>query len=240
MKQCDLETIYSDLASQVPTRTDGNGDICLSSRNLPLPPSEIATSELYIAKGENCYNIWYKVDSLHFYARKETYRHLGLLILSVLFHTEVSQVNIKLNHPHSHIKNLIIDFDSPDIDNLRLGYNTQPLGFIYYAHLTEKHPFDRCVLPEDLPCFELSNSKDVYCTDEDWQQRDTVTISGCDTGLAAFAELLLNISVPHSELDEIQLEGESGFRGVGISSAEVRLWLPGSFGWMKEHWQESD
>lgn len=238
MKQCDLEKIYSKLASQVPVRTDGNEAITLSSHNLPLPPSEIVTSELYIEKWKNSYNIWYVVDSLHFYASKETYRHLGLLILSVLFHTEVSQVNIKLNHPHSHIKSLIIDFDSPDIDGLMVGYTTQPLGFNYYAHLTEKHPFDSCVLPQDLPCFELSNSKNLYFTDEDWQQRDTVTISGNDTGLAAFAELLLNFSVPHSELDEIQLEGESGFRGVGISSAEVRLWLPGSFGWMEEHWQE--
>jgi len=44
--------------------------------------------------------------------------------------------------------------------------------------------------------------------------------------------------VPHDDLDEIQLEGESGFRGVGISSAEVSLFLPGHLAWTEEHWQE--
>ena len=94
-------------------------------------------------------------------------------------------------------------------------------------------------MPKDLASFELANSKNLNFTDEDWKERDTVRIHGSDTGLVAFAELLLNFSVSHNEQDEIQLEGESGFRGVGISSAEVQLFLPGHLAWTEEHWQGS-
>jgi len=239
MKQCDLQTIYSDLASQLPSRTDGNESITLSSENLPLPSFEMASENLYIVKVKHNYNNWFETDLLWFYARKETYRYLGLLILSVVFHQEASEVKVRLNHSYSEIKRLIVEYAPRSINNLTAGYHTQPFAFEYYPQLPAKHPFDRCVSPKDLPCFDLSNSTDLNFTDEDWKQRDTVKIFGSDVGLVTFAELLLNFSVPHNEQDEIQLEGESGFRGVGISSAEVSLFLPGHLAWTEEHWQES-
>lgn len=238
MKQCDLQTIYSDLALQIPTETGGYESITLSSENLPLPTFEMASGNLYIVKTKHNYNNWFEADLLWFYARKETYRHLGLLILSVVFHQQVSEVEVKINHPHSDIKRLIVEYAPHSINNLTAGYHTQPFAFEYYAQLIAKHPFDSCVLPKDLPCFELSNSTGLSSTDEDWKQRDTVKIFGSDTGLVGFAELLLNFSVLHNDLDEIQLEGESGFRGVGISSAEVGLFLPGHLAWTEEHWHE--
>jgi len=238
MKHCDLETIYSDLAVQLPSETDGYESITLSSENLPLPPFEMASDNLYVVKVKHTYNDWFEGDLLWFYARKETYRYLGLLILSVVFYQRVPKVEVKLNHSHSEIKSLIIEYAPRNINELTAGYHTQPFAFEYYAQLPAKHPFDRCVLPKDLPCFELSNSTDLNFTEEDWKQRDTVKIFGSDTGLVAFAELLLNFSVPHNEQDEVQLEGESGFRGVGISSAEVQLFLPGHLSWTEEHWQK--
>jgi len=238
MKQCDLQTVYSDIASQLPSQTDGNESITLSFANLPLPPSEITTDLLYILKGDHIYNDWFKVDMLLFFARKETYRYLGLLILSVIFH-RISEIEVRLNHPHSEIKSLIVEYAYRNIDNLTAGYHTQPFAFEYYPQLPAKHPFNRCVLPEHLACFELANSKNLNFTDDDWKQRDTVKIFGSDTGLVSFAELLLNLSVPHNEQDEFELEGESGFRGVGVGSAEARLFLPGHLAWTEEHWQES-
>lgn len=238
MKQCDLETIYSDLASQLPSRTDGNESITLSSENLPLPPSEMTTINLYILKAERTYNDWFKVDSLWFFAHKETYRQIGLLILSVIFH-RVSEIKVRLNHPHSEIKSLIVEYAYRNLDDLTAGYHTQPFAFEHYPQLPAKHPFDSCVSPIDLACFELSNSKDLNFTDDDWKQRDTVKIFGSDVGMVSFAELLLNLSVPHNEQDEFELEGESGFRGVGIGSAEVKLFLPNHLAWTEEHWQES-
>ncbi len=238
MKRCDLEIIYSALASQLPSLTDGNESIILSSENLPLPSAEMASDNLYILKVDHVYNDWFKVDMLWFFARKEIYRYLGLLILSVIFH-RVSEIKVRLNHPHSEIKSLIVEYAYRNINDLTDGYHTQPFAFKYYPQLPAKHPFDRCVLPKDLPCFELSNAKNLNFTDDDWKKRDTVRIFGSDTGLVLFAELLLNLSVSHNEQDEFELEGESGFRGVGISSAEVQLFLPGHLAWTEEHWQES-
>jgi hypothetical protein len=74
-------------------------------------------------------------------------------------------------------------------------------------------------------------------TDEEWNKRDTVKIFGKDTGMVLFAELLLNAALPQNEEDEYELEGEGGFRGVGINSAEVKLFLPGHIFWFDEHWQ---
>jgi len=239
MKQCNLETIYSNLASQLPSQTDGNESITLSFENLPLPPFEMESDKLYVLKAEHDYNDWFRVDALWFFAHKETYRYLGLLILSVVFHKQISEVEVRLNHLHSEIKTLIVEFAPRSIGELTAGYHTQPFAFEYYPQLPAKHPFDRCVLPTDLPCFELSNSTNLNFTDEDWKQRETVKIFGSDVGLVMFAELLLNLSLPHNEQDEFELEGESGFRGVGISSAEVKLFLPDSFAWTEEHWQES-
>jgi hypothetical protein len=51
--------------------------------------------------------------------------------------------------------------------------------------------------------------------------------------------LLLNISLPQSEQDEFELEYGSGFRGVGVNSAETRLFLPDHLFWTKEHWQDN-
>jgi hypothetical protein len=237
MKQCDLETIYSELASQLPTKTDGNECIALWSENLPLLPSQITTNNLYVKKGEHFYNDWFKVDNLHFFAHKETYRYLGLLILSVVFHQRIAEVEIRLNHQQSEIKSLIVENAPLDINQLPSGYHSQPFAFQYYPNLPARHPFDRCILPADLPCFELSNSTNLNFTDEDWKQRDTIRVFGSDAGMVLFAELLLNLSLQHNEQDEFELEGESGFRGVGISSAEVRLFLPNSLFWTEEHWQ---
>jgi len=239
MNQCDLATIYSDLASQLPSRSDGNENITLSSENLPLAHFEMASDNLYISKAEHYYNDWFRADALWFFARKETYRYLGLLILSVVFHQKVSEVEIKLNHPHSQIKSLIVENPPLDINKLPSGYYSQPFAFKYYPQFPAKHPFDRCILPADLPCFELSNSTNLNFTDEDWKQRDTVRIFGTDAGMVLFAELLLNLSLPNNKQDEFELEGESGFRGVGISSAEVKLFLPGNLAWTEEHWEES-
>ena len=237
MKKCDLETTYSDLASQLPSQTDGNESITLSSQNLPLPSSEMASNNLYILKVDHVYNDWFKADMLWSFARKETYRQLGLMILSVIFHQRL-EVKVRLNHPHSEIKTLIVEYARGKMNELTAGYHTQPFAFEYYPQLPDKHPFDRCVLPKDLPCFELSAAKNLSFTDDDWKERDTVKISGSDVGMVLFGELLLNLSLPHNEQDEFELEGESGFRGVGISSAEVSLFLPGHLAWINEHWQE--
>lgn len=199
----------------------------------------MATDSLYILKGNHIYNDWFKVDGLDFFARKETYRQLGLLLLSVVFQNQTSEVIVTLSHAHSEVKSLVMEYVPRNMNKLAAGYHTRPFAFEYYPQLPDKHPFDRCVLPKDLPCFALAHAKGLNFTENDWRERDTVKIFGSDVGIVSFAELLLNLSLPHNEQDEFELEGESGFRGVGIGSAEVRLFLPGHLAWTDEHWQES-
>lgn len=227
MSNCDLETIFSSLSKQLPLTIDGNESFTFSLESLSIPPEELGTENLYIKRSQHTYNDSCKYDSLHFNAHKETYRFLGLLILSAVFHPQPSNVLVKLKHPESDIKNLLIEFPHLQLANLPSGYHTKPFAFEYYPAISWKHPFDKCVKPENLPCFSLAFMDAFPITDEEWNKRDTVKMFGSDIGMILFAELLLNVALPQNEEDEYELEGEGGFRGVGTNSAEVKMFLPG-------------
>jgi len=173
---------------------------------------------------------------LHFHARKETYRLLGLLFLSVIFEPEPKTVILELKHPESDIKHFQIENSFAPPEELSSGYYSRPHAFIYWPREMGKHPFDRLTDPINLPCFGLTNQEDFLLTEEHWKGRDTVRTFGNDHGQSLFAELLLNAGRPESSGDEYELEGEGGFRGVGIQSAEVRLYLPGHLFWEKRNW----
>jgi hypothetical protein len=51
-------------------------------------------------------------------------------------------------------------------------------------------------------------------------------------GMFRLAELLLNAGCSWNEVREYALEGDAGYRGVGPMSAELRIFLPGSHGWI--------
>lgn len=241
MNHSDLKIIYSDLAVRLPIAADGCESLTLSAQNLPSPPAEIATDAIYALKGSHVYNDWFKIDATDFFAQKETYRHLGLLILSAVFH-RVPIVAIDLRHPHSEITSLTVEYYFSDFDKLPAGYHTQPFAFKYYPELPAWHPFQqpgRQVDPRNLPCFNLANSTNRSYTEADWQQRDAIKIFGNDAALVLFAELLLNIGLPQNERTEFALESESGGqRAVGVSSQEARLFLPDHLYWTEEHWRE--
>ncbi len=244
MKKCDLQKIYAELASKLPIR-EGYDRIDFTSNNLPAAPSEMETENLYILKRGHAYNDFY-VESAQFYAHKETYAYLGLLILSVVFQPQISEVKLKLNHPHSEIETLIIkDYFTGEINELAGGFHSRPFAFIYYPETAYLHPFQRfgCGIdPKDLPCFNIVG-KDRFrvwkSLDEDWANRNEVELFGSHSALVLFAELLLNASLPQSEQTKFALESESGgYRGVGVSSAEAVLFLPGNLAWFDEHWKK--
>lgn len=238
MSSCDLEKTFSYTAEQLPLAVDGDESFTFTSKTLPVLPSELETHRIYIKKSQHIYNDSCRYDLLYFNAHKETYRFLGLLILSAIFHPQPENILVKLNHPESGITNLIIEFSHSDLTDLSSGYYTKPFAFEYYPAITWRHPFDKCVTPENLPCFSLSKLEGFAHTDDEWKKRDTVRVFGKDIGMVLFAELLLNVALPQSETDEYQLEGEGGFRGVGVNSAEVTLLLPGHVFWFDEHWKQ--
>ncbi len=242
MGSCELKYIFGDLAESLPFDPRGEG-VELTADNLPVLPAKIETSNLYLTRSSHTYHPSFKIDSIGFNAHKETYRYLGLLILSAIFHPQHSEITIKLNHPETEVSNLVVEYYRSELGKLSGGYHKKPFAFKYYPELTSKHPFDKCINPRNLPCFALTNLEDFVNSEDDWKNRDTIRISGggktvcTDEGMILFAELLLNVGLPQNEQDEYALEGENGFRGVGINSAEAILLLPGHIFWVDEHWQ---
>jgi|GEM_PF-524173 len=227
---CDLEQLFAELATRLPTSSEE--EIRLSAATLPRPPVRLMTDRLYIGKGDHQYHPAFRADRVDFHADKATYRHLGLLMLSVVFHAEPEAVQIELTHPASAIKLLVVESPYKGADDIGLGYNTRPHVFSYWPGATSRIPW---VPPADLsklPCFYLTNRDNtVGPSEQDWADRDTVRGFGTDEGSVRLAELLLNASQPNNLVDEYTLEGDGGCRGVGFLSAEARFWLPGSVGW---------
>lgn len=232
---CDLERVFGGLTDVVPTSSAGDETFVFSARTLPVPPVEMETDRLIVAKTTHNYHPVWRVDALWMQAHRRTYRQLGLLILAVVFHERPAQVRVALTHPTADVKTLIIEFEY--LHEAHGGYIVRPYAFAYTPADTERLPwYDRpwSWRPPDLPVFTLTNTEDLIIRPEDWERRDTVRGCGSDAASVLFAELLLNAGRPDNPMVEYQLEGEGGFRGVGEHSAEVQLFLPGSLGWGDE------
>jgi hypothetical protein len=193
-------------------------------------------------KGFHEYESWaFRADSIHVHAHKPTYRLLGLLIMAVVFHGEPDEVQIELTHPASTIKLLIVESPYRAPYGMVPGYNTRPYVFNYWPSTTTRFPWPPPVDPSKLPCFYLTNRENnIGPTEQDRANRDTVRGFGTDEGSVRLAELLLNASQPDNPVDEYDLEGDGGWRGVGYLSAEARFWLPGSAGWDPDQWGDEE
>lgn len=203
---------------------------------LPDPPAALTTGSLVIRKAVHDYGNAARVDGLWFYGVERTYRLLGLLALATLFSTDRTNVTLKLTHAETDISALVVDAERPDKDGLEMGLNMIPHAFEYWPGSVEKHPWlHGNPSPWELPLFALTAKDRALVTVEDWTGRDIVEGFGTATATARLAQLLLDIGRPDCPVKEIELEGELGFRGVAPGSAELRLWLPGSFGWMPEY-----
>ncbi len=234
--ECDLEHLFTSLADVVPTAESTRQPFIFSATSLPQPPELLTTDQLYIRRCKHGYNSYAYADALWFYASKRTYRYLGLLILSVLFHEHPSAVGLVLTHPASDIKHLAVEYVYRD--SATPGYVARPYSFSYYPYDAVGYVGHLAHVPVmDLPCFWLTNQEECIVSDEEWQRRDTVKGFGTDQGSVWLAELLLNLSRSESSITGYDLEGEMGGRRcVGIMSAEAKLFLPGSVGWDERQW----
>jgi hypothetical protein len=235
---CDLKRWYGTLAAHIPTTFHLDEEIVFSAQSLPVPPGQLHTDQMLIKKSIHRYCSSFRVDRLTFHAQKEIYRCFGLLILSVLFHPLPAQVTVHFVHPASDIRHFILDFDYHGSRDSRYpGYHTRPYQFQYAPSVMGRHPWSHeHPDPRDLPCFWLTNEDDLVVDEDQWEQRDIIKGLGTDEGTVRCADLLLNMSNPHSAETEYVLEGDAGFRGVGQLSAEVAFLLPGSFGWQSDLW----
>lgn len=226
--QCDLAKHFREMAAVL--QVSETEKYRFSSESFANMPGHLETDRLAITKEHKDYNGTFRVDLLRFFAQKTTYRELALLILSVIFRPGGSHVHVTLTSPASTVKNLVIEYEG--FTKRGFEYRTHPDHFLFFPGKVNKHPWlHQNVELFGLPTFRLTNLKEFVLTEEDWARRDTVQGFGNDDASVRLAELLLRFGSPENEANEVVLEGEGGFRGVGRFSAEAGFYLPGSQAW---------
>jgi hypothetical protein len=220
---CDLERLFGDMAATLPTQPDA--EVRLTATTLPHPAAHLRTDRLYITRGLHEYDPGaFRADVAHVHAHKPTYQQLGLLIMAVVFHSELEEVEVDLIHPASTIRRLVIESPFRVPNNIRPGYNTRPHVFNYWPSAPSRFPWSLIGDPTTMPCFYFIN-------------QDILRGFGTDTGSVRLAESLLNAGQLSNPEDEYALEGDGGYRGVGYLSAEAHIWLPGSAAWDPTQWE---
>lgn len=230
----DLSAHYREMLDDVPSGLDD--DFLFHAGRLPPPPPELTTSEVLGLSGQHEYGS-FRVDRVDCMATRSAFRSLGICVLAAVFNADRANVRIHLRQARSAIKTIVIESPTTSMDDPSLGYNRRPHYLFYAPKTAERHPWpEAATRPYDLPVVRLTNESELLASTDDWDSRDVICGFGPDTGAALLAELLLNLGGPNQEEKEIALESESGFRGVGPGSAELRLFLPGSFGWREDLW----
>lgn len=235
---CALDATFGGLVATLPESFDGDTDEFVFTRDvLPQPTPVMATDRLVIRAGEHEYNGCHTEDMLDFYfAGNASPRALGVLVLAVLFHPDPETVEVQLTNPRS------------DIRRLRLRYTHSPGGgaeyfatptfFRYRPSEVRRHvePWVHLLHRSDLPELCLTTESElgqITAAEAELEPRDTVVGFGREAAMLFIAALLLDFGIDQDQR-EIDLESDAGFGGVGPSSAEMRLWLPGSAAWSEE------
>ncbi|MDE2290985.1 MAG: hypothetical protein KGL53_02785 [Elusimicrobia bacterium] len=230
MSDCGLRRHFDALARKVPVGKDAG--FLFTPRSFPRVPVRLSTDRLVVIKGLHEYHdrTW-RVDRLQLYADKKTFRRLALLVLGVVLRA-VPKVTLELSNPGSDVKRLILRSEWARHAREPRGFGARPDHFQYWPAEPLRHPWlVPAVGVAELPLFHLTNAAEAVFTEQDYQGRDTLSGFGADAAAVRLAGLLLDLSRPMNKMDEVELEGEGGFRGVAEQSSEAVLRLPGSFGW---------
>jgi hypothetical protein len=231
---CDLERLFGALARTLPEdQEDEPGFVSFSTSVLPAPPAALSTDRLCLTWHYRFQSYGSPTEMVSFEATKATYRHLGLLVLAAVLHREPARVHVSLNHPRSQVQQLVVELWNGDADDP--GLIQVPVAFNYYPGAPGRHPWTHDgVSPEQLPNLYLTKDGDDIISADELSSRNVAVGFGQAAAACRMAELMLNASLSTAAPVEYDLEGESGFRGVGPGSAEIRLNLPGSLGYLDE------
>lgn len=235
MTACDLARVYAGIRTEMNRVLPGGKPFSFSGINLPLPPAILSSSRIVCRKTHHHYHASNRVDMIQLYADQETLQHLGLWLLSMLFHPDPSTSKLHLPHRASHIRQMKCDFmhGGSYWGVMHPGYVSIPSRLRYEPNTElERFPFRDELLPQFLPAFRLTNETDMVITEEEFQARDTIFGFGNDVAIVKLATLLLDLGHPANKAVETDLEGELGIRGVAPGSVEVQLIQPGTFRWV--------
>ncbi|MCA9518173.1 MAG: hypothetical protein KC635_24715 [Myxococcales bacterium] len=230
----DLGAFFAGVAATLPEDPRGeDGPAALTAQTLPAPPAALRVAGLRAT----WFWHWYEdspAEHVSLEVDKPALRALGLLILATLLHPEVGPVTLHLDPTGAddgerrHVIDRLVVAPRVDADDA-VGLVVRPRAFNYWPRALDKHPwFDERPAPDELPVITLRATD--WALDELDGRHEAVGF-GAPRPAARFAALCLDASRPGNDRLEIVLEGEQGFRGVGVGSAELTLWLPGSFGY---------
>ena len=218
----------------MPDGPPGFPDFVFHPGILTAPPIALSSDRIIIRKATHTYNSCYRADALWMYLSPRKCREMGVFLLACAFHGPAEGIPLTLSHPESDIRRIIIPAGRLTLEDLPVGLSMVPFALNYYPAETRKHPWLYDCGTRSLPALELSNADDCIVTDEQWSERDTVRIWASNPGSLALAELMHNAGCSWNEVREYALEGDAGYRGVVPMSAELRIFLPGSDGWISD------
>jgi hypothetical protein len=217
------------------TAPPGEPDFVFHAGVLPVPPTVLTSDRIVFRKMTKNYNGWCRADALWMYLSPQTCREFGVFLLACAFHGPAETITLTLSNPNSGIRNVVIPAGRLTIPDAPVGLSMVPFALRYFPTETEQYPWMYDCCTHNLPLLALTNVDDcVGPTEEDWQGRDTVSIWASNEGTLRLAELLLNAGCSWNPVRDYALEGDAGYRGVAPMSAELRIFLPGSDGWISE------
>ena len=214
-----------------PVRVDES--LVFRTDSIAVPGDVLTSDSLIIRKSVHTYSDSCRLDVAHFHAPKNTYRQLGMLIMAGILSSRQPELTVQLVHEQTELRTIRFGWDRKVLDDSVVGYVAHPVAFGYYPEVPSKrHPlYDECLCLRDLPSAVITNDEEMCVTESQYANRRVLSGFGKPEGAVRFAELLLNIGLPETVLDEFHLEGFPGFRSVSARSAEIVLWLPGSIAW---------
>jgi hypothetical protein len=226
-----LEEFTSELLVRLPVAEETN--LTLNPQNCPPPPAQMETAQIKILKRLHDYNNIVLYDLIDFFADRPTYRALGLLVFSAVFHPN-SRIVLHLRHRESEITQLIVECPVPNAADPGVGELVLiPAAYGYWPSIPDAHPlyygnwsrWGRPMTLEYLPQLILTNEDGGCVTDEQRAARDVVEGFGDARGSATLAALLLDIGLPDTQRTEFCLEGPAGYQSLVPISAECRFWV---------------
>ncbi|MEQ1883938.1 MAG: hypothetical protein ABL967_02685 [Bryobacteraceae bacterium] len=223
-----LEDHFSKIAAQLPTDPETNLTLCAT--NCPVLPEELETDKLLVRAsplGRN-YGDSARYDLFDFFADKPTYRSLGLMLFSSMFHGN-DIVTLNLTHGETSVNKIVVKKQVSEAANPGVSELVMlPVSYGYWPEeLKSRDPLHRSQRAnhDDLPWMELTNEHLMCVSDAEFANRAVAHGFGNPMRTATLAALFLDIGLPGTTQTEFHLEGPSGNQSVAIGSAEARIWV---------------
>lgn len=228
---CDLERYFGKLLDRLPS--DPDEEFEFTAKVLPVVEETLSSDAVVIHSSFCTYND-VPVDRIVLFAHHRTLRLLGLFLLSRLFHPEPAELFLNLRAEGTDIREILFDTtDVPyELGNIASYYQKATL-FRYCRRVEDRWPLAKCA-PRSCPAFFLTKGEFGPANREEWLARDRVRLAGGGTAFMDLAQVFLDAGRSDSGLPELDLESELGNGGVAPGSAELKVFLPGSFGWLDD------